>query len=318
MTELRRSLRHAAARRERKYRLRGLVKRASLTALAAVCRGVIRLIRNWEPDRTARAGARLMRAIGPRLRGHHVARANLKAAFPEKSDREIESLIDGVWDNLGRVLAEFAFLDRLTDYDPHKPSNKWILIDQADIARGFEIAKRGGPYLVFGAHLANWELAPSFPGAFGIPFTGVYYPSGYGATDDLLIKIRSRGAKLIAARFGTAQQIENALRQGSSIGMMVDLRFTGGAEVTFFGRKCTVNPALGWFARKYEYPLYGARAIRVPGGRFRMELTQPLNPPRDADGKIDVAATMQMIISIIEGWVREHPEQWLWVHRRWL
>jgi KDO2-lipid IV(A) lauroyltransferase len=124
MTELRRSLRHAAARRERKYRLRGLVKRASLTALAAVCRAVIRLIRNWEPDRAARAGGRLMRAIGPRLRGHRVARANLKAAFPEKSDQEIERLIDGVRDNLGRVFAEFAFLDRLTDYDPHEPSSK--------------------------------------------------------------------------------------------------------------------------------------------------------------------------------------------------
>jgi KDO2-lipid IV(A) lauroyltransferase len=99
--------------------------------------------------------------------------------------------------------------------------------------------------------------------------------------------------------------------------MMVDLRFAGGTEVVFFGRKCTVNPALAWFARKYEYPLYGARAIRVPGGRFRMELTQELKPPRDAEGKIDVAATMQMITWIIEGWVREHPEQWLWVHRRW-
>jgi KDO2-lipid IV(A) lauroyltransferase len=94
MTELRRSLRHAAVRRKRKYRLRGLVKRALLTALAAVCRAIIRLIRNWEPDRAARVGGRLMRAI--------VARANLKAAFPEKSDREIEGLIAGVWDNLGR------------------------------------------------------------------------------------------------------------------------------------------------------------------------------------------------------------------------
>jgi Kdo2-lipid IVA lauroyltransferase/acyltransferase len=318
MTELRRSLHHAAVRRERKYRLRGLVKRASLAALAGVCRAVIRLIGSWDPDRTARAGGRLMRAIGPWLRGHRVARGNLKAAFPEKSDWEIERVIDGVWDNLGRVLAELAFLDRLSDYDPRKPSNKWILIDQATIERGFEIAKRGGPYLVFGAHLANWELPPSIPAAFGIPFTGVYYPSGYGAADDLLIKIRSRRAKLIAARFGAAQQIENALGQGSSIGMMADLRFGGGAEVVFFGRKCTVNPALARFARKYEYPLYGARAIRVPGGRFRLELTQPLNPPRDAEGKIDVAATMQMITWIIEGWVREHPEQWLWVHRRWL
>jgi hypothetical protein len=100
MTELRRSLRHEAVRRERRYRLRGLTKRASLAAFAGLCRAIIRLIRNRDPDRTARAAGRLMRAIGPRLRGHHVARANLKAAFPEKSDQEIERVIDGVWDNL--------------------------------------------------------------------------------------------------------------------------------------------------------------------------------------------------------------------------
>jgi Kdo2-lipid IVA lauroyltransferase/acyltransferase len=46
-------------------------------------------------------------------------------------------------------------------------------------------------------------------------------------------------------------------------------------------------------------------------------LTDPLNPPREAQGKIDVAGTMQLITSIIETWVREHPEQWFWIHRRW-
>jgi Kdo2-lipid IVA lauroyltransferase/acyltransferase len=48
-----------------------------------------------------------------------------------------------------------------------------------------------------------------------------------------------------------------------------------------------------------------------------MEFTDPIAPPREADGKIDVRATMQRITSIVEGWVRERPEQWLWLHRRW-
>jgi hypothetical protein len=86
MTELRRSLRHEAVRRERRYRLRGLTKRASLAAFAGLCRAIIRLIRNRDPDRTARAAGRLMRAIG--RCADTVARANLKAAFPEKSTRD--------------------------------------------------------------------------------------------------------------------------------------------------------------------------------------------------------------------------------------
>ena len=55
----------------------------------------------------------------------------------------------------------------------------------------------------------------------------------------------------------------------------------------------------------------------LPDHRFRAELTEEIKPARDADGKIDIAGTMQIITSVIEGWIREHPEQWLWLHRRW-
>lgn len=85
----------------------------------------------------------------------------------------------------------------------------------------------------------------------------------------------------------------------------------------YFGHPCKVNPMLALFARRFECPIYGARVVRLPGERFRFDLTEPLIPPRDADGRIDVAATMQLITSVIEGWVREHPEQWFWIHRRW-
>lgn len=59
------------------------------------------------------------------------------------------------------------------------------------------------------------------------------------------------------------------------------------------------------------------RVIRLPGDRFRIELSEELDLPRDANGRIDVAGAAQMVATIIEGWVREHPGQWFWVHRRW-
>ena len=71
-------------------------------------------------------------------------------------------------------------------------------------------------------------------------------------------------------------------------------------------------------ARQSECPIYGLRVIRLPDrNRFRIDITDPIEPPRDADGRVDVQGTMQAITNVIEGWVREYPEQWLWLHRRW-
>ncbi|WP_438672413.1 LpxL/LpxP family acyltransferase, partial [Serratia marcescens] len=60
-----------------------------------------------------------------------------------------------------------------------------------------------------------------------------------------------------------------------------------------------------------------ARVIRLPGNRFRLEATEEIVLPRDAEGRIDVKGAMQAMTDVVEGWVREHPEQWLWLHRRW-
>jgi KDO2-lipid IV(A) lauroyltransferase len=77
------------------------------------------------------------------------------------------------------------------------------------------------------------------------------------------------------------------------------------------------NPLLARLARQHECVVHGIRAIRHPGNRFEITVTEPIQPVRDADGKVDVQGTMQAITDVVEGWVREHPEQWLWLHRRW-
>ena len=101
------------------------------------------------------------------------------------------------------------------------------------------------------------------------------------------------------------------------VGMLVDQHYGPGIEVSFFGRPCMANPLLARVARLLECPIYGSRVIRLPDGKFRFEVTAALAPPRDDSGKIDVAQTMQMVTSMIESWVREHPEQWMWLHKRW-
>jgi KDO2-lipid IV(A) lauroyltransferase len=87
--------------------------------------------------------------------------------------------------------------------------------------------------------------------------------------------------------------------------------------VTFFGRPTLANPLIARLARQVECPIHGVRVVRRPNRRFFAELTEEVAPARDAEGRIDIAGTMQAITDVVESWVRETPEQWLWLHRRW-
>jgi KDO2-lipid IV(A) lauroyltransferase len=108
------------------------------------------------------------------------------------------------------------------------------------------------------------------------------------------------------------------LETGGHVAMLVDQYYVNGVDVSFFGRSCKANPFIARLARHIDCPIHGTRVVRLPDKhRFRVDLTEAIEPRRDAEGKVDIAGTMQVITSVVEGWVREHPEQWLWVHRRW-
>jgi KDO2-lipid IV(A) lauroyltransferase len=280
--------------------------------------GVLKLTRRLDPDRSAARAGRLMRRIGPFLPEHKVGRANLAAAYPEKSPAEIEAILHGVWDNLGRASAEYAHLDRLWDHDPEHLGAGRIDISLQSHNQFMALRDDGKPALLFAAHLANWELPALAARRHGLDSAIVYRMPNVASVAAAVRETRAGAmGTLIPTGLGAPSAVAAALERGVHVGMLVDQFFDHGVEVTFFGRRCKANPMLARLARHYECPIHGARSIRLPDQRFRIELSGPVTPPRDSDGRIDVQGTMQAITSVVEGWVREHPEQWLWLHRRW-
>jgi KDO2-lipid IV(A) lauroyltransferase len=123
---------------------------------------------------------------------------------------------------------------------------------------------------------------------------------------------------MVAAGLDAPLKLGRALESGENVALLVDQHTTQGVDVVFFGRWAKANPLAAQLARLTGAPIRGGRAVRLPdGNRFRAELTEEIAPVRDAAGNIDIQATMQAITTVVEGWVREHPEQWLWLHRRW-
>jgi KDO2-lipid IV(A) lauroyltransferase len=99
--------------------------------------------------------------------------------------------------------------------------------------------------------------------------------------------------------------------------MLVDQKMNDGIAVPFFGRDAMTAPALAVLALRYDCAVVPIRMQRLKGARFRMISEPPLALPKTGDNNADRRALMIEVNAIVERWVREHPEQWLWLHRRW-
>jgi Kdo2-lipid IVA lauroyltransferase/acyltransferase len=297
----------------------GRAKRIFSFVLGWVTVALLRAVRCIDRKRVANWNARLLRKVGPWLKEHRVGRSNLAAAFPDKSAEEIEQILGGVWDNLGRVAAEFSHLDRLSLRDPKQSGPADVNFDDIAVERFEEIRRGERPTLLFASHLANWELPALIAFRFGLDVCVLFRPPNVPAVADAIFKIREGAMPtLVPSSFGAPLQLARALDRGSHVGILIDQHDQRGVDVTFFGRVCKANPLLAQLARHTGCPVRGARIIRQPDGNsFWGEVTEPLDLPRGADGLPDIAGTMQAATSVIEGWVRERPEQWLWLHRRW-
>lgn len=299
-------------------KLRRLSKAASNAIVGHVTVGLLRLMRHVEFNRLARFTSGVTRAFGPWMREQRTGRDNLKAAFPEKSQAEIEKILANVWDGLGRLGAEFAHMDQIWDYDPARPNAGRIELPPDTVARFAQLRDDGKGALIFASHLGNWELPAIAAAAHGLDSAVLFRRPNVAAVDRAIQDIRGVNmGEMIANTNDAPRRLAEAVEAGKHVGMLVDQWFGRGVEVTFFGRKTMANSILARIARHVDCPIHGVRVIRLPHGRFRIELSEEVTPVRDAAGAIDAQATTQKITSIIEGWIREYPDQWLWLHRRW-
>jgi Kdo2-lipid IVA lauroyltransferase/acyltransferase len=301
------------------YRLQRHAKAGIDAGLGSLAVAMLRMIRATNRKRMANFAGGFMRTLGPRLKEHRIGRDNLIAAFPDKSSAEIEAILCGVWDNLGRVAAEIAHIDRLQMFDPDPMETGDIIYSKEVDARFRRLRCDGKPALVFAAHLANWELPALIAAKYRLDATVLYRRPNIGAVSDAIIKLRKGSmGNLVPTGLDAPFKLLRVLEAGGHVAMLVDQHYVNGVDVTFFGRRCKANPFIARLARHIECPIHGTRIIRLPDQhRFRVDLSEAIEPRRDEAGKIDIAGTMQAITSVVEGWIREHPEQWLWVHRRW-
>ena len=286
-------------------------------ASAGALRGLMATVHWLGRERANRLAAWLARRVGPLTRENRMAAEAIRLAFPKKSLDEHHAILVGAWENFAKVVVEFVFLEELAaEFDPARPTEGKITVTGID--QFVKLRDDGKPAVIVAAHLANWEILGVVAHKFGLksvlPFRA---PGNFHLAGDMLARREALMGTLVENDRGASFKIAAALDRGEHLGMLVDQKLGSGIRVPFFGRPALTNPLAAKFARQYDCPVHGARAIRLPGDRLHLELTGPIELPRDADGLVDVIKATAQINRIVEGWVREHPDQWFWLHDRW-
>lgn len=277
---------------------------------------LLHYLKKLPPEKSIDVAEKMARFLSPVLPRTRMARENVARAFPEKSAEEVTEIVRGVWGNVGRTIAEYVFLDHLIDINADDPTSGRIEIE--GVEQFIKLRESSRPVVIFTGHTGNWEILPVAAAAHGLNITALFRPPNNRFLAKRLLKARrTEGGNLVPSRAGAAWALASVLDGGGAVGLLADQAFNRGPRITFLGRPATANPLAAKLAKQFDCDIQPARCIRLPNGRFRIELQPPIALVRGADGNLDIAAVTQTINEVIETWIRENPEQWLWLHDRW-
>ena len=291
-------------------------RRANHWLVAKLVVAIFSVLQKLPADKALEVADRIARRIGPWTGRDRIAMDNLRKAYPEKSETECREIASDMWGNMARLAVEYVFLDQLYDFDYAADAPGRVEVKGREIFEGMR--KRHNPRIFFTAHTGNFEMFPIAASSIGMKVASLFRaPNNPFIADQVSRKRRISGNRMVPSKAGAAYLLPRILSNKGNIGALVDQKFSHGVPTTFFGRACETSPLLPRLARQYEADIYPARCVRLPNNRYRLELFDRLEPPRDAEGKIDADRLCQMMNDVVEGWVREYPGQWMWFHRRW-
>lgn len=252
--------------------------------------------------------------LSPRLR--RVGLENLARAFPERDPAWHRATLHASFRQLGFLAAEAAHFESLT----RENIRDFVGFASPDVETAWRERMKGGAAIIATGHFGNWELFAQAQGLMGEPIHIVHRPLRNPEIDDLVTRIRALAGTRVIYKHAAARGILRLLHQGALVAIPIDQHSPGatGAPVPFFGHlaRTTMGPAR--LSQLTGAPIQVAVLARI-GETARHEiLVKPPHepPPRGKDPTV-LLDTMARVSLDFEAIVREQPEQWLWMHRRW-
>lgn len=255
----------------------------------------------------ARAAARIIYHLIPRVK--RVGLSNLKLAYGDTlTDAERKRILMEAVENMTTVAAEF----------PRTPDLVGDFVNANVVVENEEVLPRDRGCIVISAHLGNWEwLAPAMA-ARGWKAAEVVRPLDDPRLDAYVDQTRCAGRIITIPKLRAAQEIAVRLAEGTVVGILVDQSpRRNGVPARFFGQPCWATIAPVMLALRTGVPVHTAAMVRGSDGRYTLKLTPAISFVKTGNPRADLVENVQRCQDALEAMIREHPGQWLWLHRRW-
>jgi KDO2-lipid IV(A) lauroyltransferase len=259
-------------------------------------------------------GRALGRLLGDLDRRHlAIVRDNLQRAFPEWDEPRVRRTARDVYGHFGRVLLDILWMSG-------RSREEMLALVDLENGHHLDALRENTNGCVFvTAHIGNWEVCGVAHGWLFRPMSAVARPLDNPALDAPLVAFRRQSGNEVVYKQKALAYVLRALRENRDVAFLVDqnVQEKDGIFVDFFGRQAASTTVMAALAVKTGAVLLAGHMVMTDDGRYRLSYEPPIRWTPSGDRTADIAALTQRVADVIEGWVRAHPEQWLWMHRRW-
>ena len=253
--------------------------------------------------------SKIISFLGPFFRSKRVINSNILKGLPNLSHNEVKSISKKMWENYGRILAEYIFIKqlRVSKLNDNIDINGQEILDK--------IKKDDQPVIFISGHFNNFELMAMHIEKSGINLAAVYRPLNNKFLNFIMEKIRKKYIckNQIKKGIGGTKSLLSSFKNGSSIALMIDQRVSQGIKSNFFKNKAFTTTIPAQFVKKFKCKIVPIYIERIENINFKLTIQKPLE---FTDQETIETITLKLN-EILEEMILKNPEQWIWSHNRW-
>ena len=261
------------------------------------------------PKLSSKISGKIFEIIGPFFRSKKVIYNNIKRALPEIDQNNLKNIENSMWNNYGRIFAEYIFLK---DFRYGKLASN-VQIEGQEILN--DIKENNKQVIFISGHLSNFELMAMFIEKSGINLSAIYRPLNNIFLNGIMENIRKRYICKNQIKKGLAglKKLIKLKKKNYSTALMIDQRVSEGILSPLFNEKALTTTIPAQLVKKFNIPIVPVYIERIDGLKFKITINQPLSFPQDTSQQ----QITDNLNQILEKFILSKPENWIWSHNRW-